>query len=276
MAGHNKKRNVGVIHEQLVRYVGNAIISGDDKAAKDAVSIVTKHFKNGSELHREFRLFNALVNIPAGNKEISRLVLDEAKNAARKHNKSKLSQEKSSLIRDINHMLSETRFYDIRVPNYRLYATVQSLLDNWRGSRIMEISETAKYEYNLVEWLSRSESNKEELDKSSSDPLVYNIMLKKFQEKYSKNLLPSQRKIVETSLLKGQNSLNRELEIARRESLESLQEFKSTCNNKILLEKIEKVVSNIENFKTSDDATNLRRTLQLLELVSELKESDNE
>ena len=140
----------------------------------------------------------------------------------------------------------------------------------------MEISDSARYEHSLVEWLSRSEdvSGKEAL--SESDPLVYSIMLKKFQEKYSKNLLPRQRKIVETALLKGQSSLSRELEEARKESLESLKEFKNNCDNKVLLEKIERVINNIQNFKSTDDTTNLSRTLQLLELVSELKESDNE
>lgn len=275
MTKHNKKRNVGVIHEQLVRYVGNAIISGDEKAAKDAVGIITKHFKNGSELHREFKLFNALVNIPTGNKEIAVLVINEAKNAAKSHNKAKLTNEKSSLIKDINYQLSEERFYDIRVPHYKLYATVQSLLESWRGSLVLEINQLASYEHSLVEWLSRKEVVQEQKEENY-DPLVYRIMLKKFQEKYSKTLLPNQRKIVETALVKGPSSMDKELENARKEALDSLVEFKNNCDNQVLLEKIEKVIDNINNFKTSDNTTNLSRTLQLLELVSELKEKENE
>jgi hypothetical protein len=95
MAKHNKKRNVGVIHEQLVRYVGSAIISKDDKSAEKAIAIITKHFKPGTELHREFRLFNALVNAPMGNQELAKRVMIEAKNAANTHDKNRLSEEKS-------------------------------------------------------------------------------------------------------------------------------------------------------------------------------------
>lgn len=275
MTKHNKKRNVGVIHEQLVRYVGSAIISGDEKAAEKAVSIITKHFKPGTELHREFRLFNALVNVPTGNPEVSKLIINEAKSAAKLHDKSKLSNEKSGLIKDINHSLSENRFYDIRVPNYRLYATVQSLLDNWRGSNILEIDESAKYEHSLVEWLSRSDDSKNLEESAEHDPLVFKIMVKKFQEKYSNDLLSNQKKIVEMSLVKDRNSMERELEKARKESMDSLVEFKKNCKNDFLLEKIDRVIKNIDGFKPTDEKTNLSRTLQLLELVSELKEDSD-
>ena len=276
MTKHNKKRNVGVIHEQLVRYVSNAIISGDEKSAKKAISIVTKHFKPGTELHREFRLFNALVNIPAGNPEVAKLVVSESKNAAKSHNKMRLSNEKSLLIKDINHVLSEEKFYDIRVPNYRFYATVQSLLDSWRGSRLLEISESAKYEHSLVEWLSRKNEQKVNIVKEDHDPLVFKVMLKKFQEKYTKTLLPEQKKIVETALTKDPDALLKQVEVAKNDARTSLMEFKKKCDNGILLEKIEKVIKNIDEFKVTAEEKNLAKTLHLLELVSELKGGDND
>ena len=276
MTKHNKKRNVGVIHEQLVRYVSNAIISGDEKSAKKAISIVTKHFKPGTELHKEFRLFNALVNIPAGNSEVAKLVVNESKNAAKSHNKMRLSNEKSLLIKDINHVLSEEKFYDIRVPNYRFYATVQSLLDSWRGSRLLEISESAKYEHSLVEWLSRKNEQKVNVVNEGHDPLVFKVMLKKFQEKYTKTLLPEQKKIVETALTKDPDALLKQVEIAKNDARTSLVEFKKKCDNGILLEKIEKVIKNIDEFKVTTEEKNLAKTLQLLELVSELKGGDND
>lgn len=276
MTKHNKKRNVGVIHEQLVRYVSNAIISGDEKSAKKAISIVTKHFKPGTELHKEFRLFNALVNIPTGNSEVAKLVVNESKNAAKSHNKMRLSNEKSLLIKDINHVLSEEKFYDIRVPNYRFYATVQSLLDSWRGSRLLEISESAKYEHSLVEWLSRKNKQKVNVVNEGHDPLVFKVMLKKFQEKYTKTLLPEQKKIVETALTKDPDALLKQVEIAKNDARTSLVEFKKKCDNGILLEKIEKVIKNIDEFKVTTEEKNLAKTLQLLELVSELKGGDND
>jgi len=274
MTKHNKKRNVGVIHEQLVRYVGSAIIQNDNDSATKAISIITKHFKAGTELHREFKLFNALVNAPMGDAGLANRVINEARNAASKHNRQKLSEEKSSLIKAINHTLSEEKFYDIRVPNYKLYATVQSLLDSWRGSRILEITESAKYEHNLAEWIARPAEA--EIQQESVDPLVYRVMLKKFQEKYGKELLPAQRRVVENALIKGRGSLGNELNAAQDEAINSLNEFKKTCQNRVLLEKIDRVITNVESFRTESEDKKLSRTLQLIELVSELKGGDDE
>lgn len=271
---HNKKRNVGVIHEQLVRYIGSAIIQGDNDSATKAVAILTKHFKSGTELHREFRLFNALINAPMGDTGIANRVISEAKNAATKHDKNRLSQEKSALIKSINHTLSEEKFYDIRVSNYKLYATVQSLLDSWRGSQVLEITESAKYEHHLAEWLARAPEV--ETKQETTDPLIYRIMLKKFQEKYSKELLPAQKRVVENALIKGKGSMINELNAAQEEAVKSLKEFKKSCNNRVLLEKIDSVIENVETYKAENDDMKLNRTLQLIELVTELKGGDNE
>ncbi len=274
MTKHNKKRNVGLLHEQLIRYIGSAIIQNDNESASKAMSIITKYFKPGTELYKEFRLFNALVNSPMGDSSISQKVMNEAKNAAGQHDGHRLDQEKSSLIKSINHMLSEENFYDIRVPNYKLYATVQSLLDSWRGTKVLEITESAKFEHNLTGWLARQPEP--ELQQEAVDPLVYKIMLKKFQEKYGNELLPAQKRVVENALVKGVGSLTNELNIAQKEAVRSLREFKKNCDNRVLLEKIDRVIENVETFSIETDEKKLSRTLQLIELVSELKGGENE
>ena len=45
MAKHNKKRNVGLIHEQLVKYVASSLIENDNKSAEQAIQVIVKHFK---------------------------------------------------------------------------------------------------------------------------------------------------------------------------------------------------------------------------------------
>jgi len=273
---HNKKRNVGVIHEQLVRYIGGAIIAGDKQLADKTLDILTRRFRKGTELYKEFRLFNALVNEPMGNTELARLVVNEARSASSSHDKQKLSQEKSLLIKEINHVLGENRFYDIRVPNYRLYATVQSLLDNWRGSKLLDIGAVAKYEHGLTEWLSREKLNESAEPTASSDPLVQKIMMQSFKTKYSEKLLPSQKSIVEAVMLRDSATLRKELEKARLTVLRSLKEYQQNCESGALLEKVEKAVQAIENFEPQNENTDVGRTMQLLELVAEIKGENDE
>ena len=58
---HNKKRNVGIIYEQLINYTSQSLVEGRKKDADNAMSIIRRNFKKGTELYKEFRLFNALV-----------------------------------------------------------------------------------------------------------------------------------------------------------------------------------------------------------------------
>ena len=57
---HNKKRNIGLIFEQLVQASSESLIQSNNKKTKVVLSIINEHFCVGTELYKEFRLFNAL------------------------------------------------------------------------------------------------------------------------------------------------------------------------------------------------------------------------
>ena len=82
---HNKKRNVGLIYEQLIRYASKCLLEGKAERAETAMKIMKDHFKPGSELYKEFRLFNALVQTSVSSESLAIRVLDEAKKAALTH-----------------------------------------------------------------------------------------------------------------------------------------------------------------------------------------------
>jgi hypothetical protein len=81
MAKHNKKRNVGLIHEQIVRYASERVVDGDEAKTKKAISILSNHFRAGTELYKEFRLFNSLVHTNVSSKAIARRIIIESKDA---------------------------------------------------------------------------------------------------------------------------------------------------------------------------------------------------
>jgi hypothetical protein len=132
-------------------------VEGKNKKSKNAIEIITKHFENGSELLREFRLFSSLVHAKVDSKELAMRIIDESKRACTNHDGDKLRKEKSYLIKDINHMINEESFYDQRILNYRTFATVQALLNEWRGADKLTPSEIVSYEEKLSEHLTRKE-----------------------------------------------------------------------------------------------------------------------
>ena len=86
MAKHNKKRNVGLIHEQLVRFASEKIVEGAKNKAEVALEILNEHFEQDSQLYKEFRLFNALVHTRASTSNIARRIILESKAARKNHN----------------------------------------------------------------------------------------------------------------------------------------------------------------------------------------------
>ena len=72
---HNKKRNVGLIHEQLIRFASQNLVQGDKSKANLAINILENNFVEGSELHREFRLFNALVHTHVPTADLAKQII---------------------------------------------------------------------------------------------------------------------------------------------------------------------------------------------------------
>ena len=51
--GHNKKRNVGLIYEQVINKASAAMMDGGPEHAKMHISFLKKHFAEGTELLKE-------------------------------------------------------------------------------------------------------------------------------------------------------------------------------------------------------------------------------
>ena len=274
MAKHNKKRNVGLIHEQLVRYVASSLIAEDKRSAEKAVQLIAKHFKPGTELYKEFRLFNAMVNIPVSSRSLAERVLVESKRAAKGHSSQKLRREKSLLIKDINLQLAESRrFYDIKIENYKLFATVQSVLNEWRGARKLDLTTRARYEEAIVEWLAR-ETEEVQQESIGTDPLVRKIMYQKFEDKYKDQLSQEQKSILECSILGSEEQFVKIIQETKQRALKQLKDFDKSCDNKLLRENIGTVRSRIEALPEQKSDEVIAKTLHLVHLIEEMQKNE--
>lgn len=196
---HNKRRNTGLLYEFLIRTISSALVEGDKKKSATALKILKRHFKPGTELYKEFRLINALVRSTVSSETVAGSILSEAKSAAREHDAALLDREKSLLIRNVNHMINDESFYDQHVNEYRTYATVQTLLNDWRSPN-RDLSRLAVYEDQLVKWLTTEKVKEEEQliseETNGTSRLLMKVMTKKLNEKYSGVLTDDQRSLV--------------------------------------------------------------------------------
>ena len=130
--GHNKRRNAGLLWEFIVRRMSSALVEGDKAAQAVAMKMLKRHFVQGSELCRELRLVRSLVATTVSSDAVAASILGEARAAARRLDHAKLDQEKTALLRDIMRTFRDDSFFEQHIEDYRQYATVQTLVNEWR------------------------------------------------------------------------------------------------------------------------------------------------
>lgn len=273
---HNKKRNVGIIYEQIISFICNKTLEGDISKAKKATSIIKEHFNNNKQLGKEYKLFKALIQTKGISDSLSTSIINEAKKACNNHfNEKNLEFEKSKLIKELNYSFGKGELFKNKVSDYKIYATVQTLLNEWRKGNNIDISITSEYEKKLHEWMTSSEENKNEILNESKysdiNQFTLNIMNNKFNKKYDEKLNEDQKKIISMFIL-NESGLSSELSIIKENSLKELNNYRHVCDSDIILESYNQVINKVKSLdceNTSDD--NLKKFLSLSNLIKELK-----
>jgi hypothetical protein len=267
---------VGIVYELLLSHISTKLLEGNKKDAKIATKIIEKHFKKGTELYREFRLFNALAKSDITHTHTVASILNEAKQASRNLNQRKLENEKSLLLRDINYKIADKDFYYRNISSYRDLGLVQLALNEWRKED-RDIKKLVDLETRLGELMLRSKNkvNEQKYDVSHSDRLVLKIMTEKFNRKYGEELSRDQRKIIEGYVFlsdKEPSKLQKFFEHKKREALSSLENFEDKSDNRYLLSKLDEVRKKIESLPSNDiNDTNVVKFLTLTKMINEIK-----
>jgi len=191
---HNKIKNVGVLFELLTRQITSDTISGKDKSP--AINIVKEFFKNTTNLSKELNLYKALQEQKYKKESKAEKFIDIVVLEHNKINKSKLKREKYSLVKEIKQHYNLEDFFKSRVSNYKLNASIYTLLESGKHKQTLNPKTLMECRYFLLEHIvdTRSKQNKlstsvlQEYKKQDKDLrlLSYKILLEKFNDKYGK------------------------------------------------------------------------------------------
>ena len=278
---HNKKRNVGIIFELLLRHVSDRLVENDEPGAQRALNIVEKYFNKDTELYKEFRLFNALAKSTVSSTSVAAAILTEAKQACRRCDVDVLDREKSLLIREINHGLRDKKFYHRRLPDYTIYATIQTLINEWRSEDRSDLVKIVNYESKAVEWLLKEKIQEEADVNPDVDTLIVKIMSEKFNKKYAGKLNDEQKDIIRSYAFSisadNGKSIKEKLTSIQHDTLNQMNEFLTDADNEIILEKADKVREIITTQVLDNiDDTIISRMLVMSQLKSEIVGGLNE
>jgi len=271
---HNKKRNVGIIYEQLLATAARGIVESNTKTTSKAKKLISRFYNEDTEIYREHRLFKALIEPHIEDGSLATKILGEAKRAAQMHNEPRLRREKSRLIKEINYSFGK-EFYSQKVKDYTKYATVQTLLNDWRNGA--DVHRIALYESKVHKILTEDKSPKtlQSEQNKEVDNLVVKVMTDKYNEKYGKQLTEVQQMLVkqyvfaENGNSKGfKNMLSRIQETVLRD----LTDYDNQCYNSHVASKINEVKEDIRSLDiTSLDDQTMTRFLTLCDLSEQLR-----
>jgi len=265
---HNKKRNVGIIYEQIINFICECLLNNNKEDAAVATKIIENHFKKGTQLNKEYKLFKALASTKEVSDQLAGSIINEAKKACNTmFDNKQLEKEKSLLIKDLNYMFGKGKIFEEKVKNYRIYATIQTLLNEWRSNN-SNFDKATEYEIALHESLTSKKQIINNVPKKI-DSLTYNLMKNLFSEKYDSLLNQTQKSLISSFIEEDDKSIVKEYKNLKTSCLLTLENYINKCNNKILTQKNTNVKNSIESLNENDLS---KENLQKFLIVSKLKE----
>jgi hypothetical protein len=210
-------------------------------------------------------------------KLVAHRILEEARKAAQDHDPKKLDIEKSRLIAAINKRLDESKFFDIRVPDYRDLATVQTLLNDWRSKGHSDIKRLVEYEEKVTKLLMSEKALPPIVKSKDVNNLSVKIMSEKVGERMGDSLSKEQLTILSLAVKGDSDRLVPILESTKKAAINSVRDLRRSATNQIIKEKIEpveKVLGLMDPKDTSEQ--NVSRFLVITKLIEEVKGGKDE
>jgi len=199
---HSKIKNTGILFELLTRQITADVLAG--KSTK-SVSIVKKYFNENTELGKEFQLYKILSEKNYQSENRANHLLEAVIKSRKKLSNSTLRREKYNLIKEIKKNYNVTDFFNGRIPNYRILASVFNVFQTETSDLEFRPDDTVNSKFTVLEHITSKKVTSKEIEdrvlteyrKSDKDLrlLAYEILVDKFNSKY-KNLNESQRNLL--------------------------------------------------------------------------------
>lgn len=282
---HNKRRNSLLLYEFLVKKIASSLVESDERSSAIALKLMKQAFKPGTELYKEFRLLRALATTTVSSEAVAASIMNEAKTAARNHDTHKLDSEKTALIHSINRSFRDEFFFEQPIAEYKQYATLQQLVNFWRSPGQADLARLAQYEDSLVQKLTAPPPVEESVASSLSEEspgtnrLLFKIMLKKINEKYSGVLTPSQKQLLKAyafSSASGDDTVVKKMVEVKDELLQRIDEhLAKSGSDDYITKKLTEVRAEIQASTPAPNDEMLTKFMLFAKLDSELASEED-
>ena len=278
---HSKLKNTGILFELLTRQITADVLAG--KSTK-SVSILKKYFNENTELGKELELYKLLSEKHYQSEVRANDLLNVVVKQRQKLSNSNLRREKYNLIKSIKENYNVTDFFDGRIPNYRILASVYNIFESETTDTKFKAEHIVNSKFTILEHITNKKVDEKkikekvlsEYSKSDKDLrlLAYQILVDKFNTKY-KTLDESQKSLLKHYInnVSNTNSLREYVDLEVSKIKKELKTHLPKVNDKITNIKLTESINQINNL-TKGKVVNEKQVLTLMryyELIKEIK-----
>ena len=275
---HSKFKNTGILFELLVRQItADSMVDQNSKA----LGLIKKFFMS-SELAKENKLYQSLVNSEQLNEQKANVVISTILDQSSKINRVKLNKEKFNLIKEIKSTYDMNDFFKAKINNYKTLASIYVLFESYTDKKFKNPETIISSKISILEHLTKNKVStnlsplvEEFLQQDRpTQMLVQKVMLENFNKK-SSNFTDEQKEVLREYIQSVSDSTNlkkfldKKFKEVRLELLEQLKTITEPVTKIKVQEVITLIKPILESKKIKDEQVSA--LLQYQELVNELK-----
>jgi len=278
---HSKFKNTGFLFELLTRQITLEILNNapEEKAKK----IVQEFFGGKTEMAKELRLFNLLINEKYNSESKAEKYIDAIIETRTKLDENKLAREKYNLVKSIKENFELDSFLSSPVANYKVLASVHKIFEA-KVQDVTNVKEVFDAKLTLIEHISSSTpSLKQKEDKLLEDYrkqekdlrlLTYKILVETFNKKYT-NLNDDQKDILREYINNVNNTskFGEYFDSKLKGVVTELHKLYSEVNDKITKIKLKETINVMKQQKVGKKVTDEQVSALMMsyELIKEIK-----
>ena len=278
---HSKFKNTGFLFELLTRQITLEILNNapEEKAKR----IVQEFFGGKTELAKELRLFNLLINEKYNSEGKAEKYIDAIIETRTKLDENKLSREKYNLVKSIKENFELDSFLSSPVSNYKVLASDHKIFEA-KIQDVTNVKEVFDAKLTLIEHISTTTpSLKQKEDKLMEDYrkqekdlrlLTYKILVETFNKKYT-NLNDDQKDILREYINNVNNTskFGEYYDSKLKVVVTELHKLYSEVNDKITKIKLKETINVMKQQKIGKKVTDEQVSALMMsyELIKEIK-----
>ncbi len=272
---HSKYKNTGILFELLTRQLTAETISGD---STKTLNFLKNFFNSKTELFKEYQIYHTLATQKYKKDSQATMLISTLLETHQKLNKSRLRREKYNLIKEIKNSYDVNNFFNSKITNYKIMASIYNLLENKTASPISIVKSKTNILEHIIEKPQKIKKSNvlENYNKQDKNTrlLTYKVLLEKFNNKYL-NLANNQKLLLKEYVNNVTNSpslkayINQEIKSVKI----NLTKYAKKVDDKAVSIKLNETKNLIKPLCKKSDVhdDNVSNLLNYYELINELK-----